>query len=242
MMPRPEPPLGRLLCLPLRLMPAEAVVPILSGPNRGLRWRVGARIHGCWLGSYERAKLGLFVAALNGRAVVYDIGAHAGYYTLAAARRARQVIAFEPNPANFAALGFHVERNRLDNVALRNEAVGARPGNARFSSADGGYQGRLGQGDITVRVTALDRLIEAGLPAPDVVEMDVEGGELDALAGAAKLLETRRATWFIALHGPDCASGAIETMLRHGYEVRSLDGGPIGRPRGDVDEIVAVAV
>lgn len=237
---RPDAPLGRLLRLPLRLMPPNAVVPILSGPNRGLRWRVDAGIHGCWLGSYERFKLGQFVDAIAPNAVVYDIGAHAGYYTLAAARRARQVLAFEPNPANQEALRFHLARNRLDNVVVYPAAVGAAPGTAQFSSAGDGYRGRLGAGELTVKVEALDALIEAGAPAPDLVKMDVEGAELAALDGAAALLATRHALWFIALHGPECARGTIARLLDNGYRVRSLEGEALTRPRDDIEEIVAV--
>ena len=237
---RPEAPLGRLLRLPLRLVPKNAVVPILSGPNRGLRWRVGAGIHGCWLGSYERAKLRQFVDALAPHSVVYDIGAHAGYYTLAAARRARLVLAFEPNPANQAALRFHLARNRLDNVVVQDAAVGRAPGTAQFSEAGDAYQGRLGGGALTVKVVALDALIAAGATAPDLVKMDVEGSELDALDGAAALLAGRSTCWFIALHGPECARGAIARLLEAGYRVRSLEGEALTQPRGDVEEIVAV--
>ena len=39
---------GRVLRLPLRLIPTEAEVRILQGPLRGKRWIAGSSNHGCW--------------------------------------------------------------------------------------------------------------------------------------------------------------------------------------------------
>lgn len=47
---------GRLLRLPLKLLPAGLTVPVLSGLNRGMKWKVGSSVHGCWLGFYEKDK------------------------------------------------------------------------------------------------------------------------------------------------------------------------------------------
>ncbi|PYM59971.1 MAG: FkbM family methyltransferase, partial [Candidatus Rokuibacteriota bacterium] len=57
--------LARLNRLPLRLIPSSAIVPILSGPGRGMRWIVGSAAHGAWLGLLERDKLTPFVARLQ---------------------------------------------------------------------------------------------------------------------------------------------------------------------------------
>jgi len=52
--------LGRFVG-PLALaMPKSAVVPILQGPARGIRWLVGSGMPNFWLGTYEREKYGLF--------------------------------------------------------------------------------------------------------------------------------------------------------------------------------------
>ena len=47
-------PLGRILRFPLKAVPRRMVIPILSGPNRGLRWIAGSSIHGCWIGWYGK--------------------------------------------------------------------------------------------------------------------------------------------------------------------------------------------
>src|SRR5439155_21100969 len=78
--------LGKAMRLPLRLIPRGAVVPILSGPARGVKSTVGSPTHGTWLGIYERTKQQLFQRSIRPGSVVFDMGAHAGIYSLIGAR------------------------------------------------------------------------------------------------------------------------------------------------------------
>ena len=78
--------LGRVVRFPLKVIPGTAVLPILQGPLRGARWVVGSGTHGCWLGTYELRKLELFAGTIQEGMTVFDIGAHAGYYSLIASR------------------------------------------------------------------------------------------------------------------------------------------------------------
>ena len=78
---------GRLLRLPLALIPPALAMPVLQGPLRGYRWIVGSSNHGCWLGSYEYAKQRLFAQMVRSGDVVFDVGANVGFYTLLAACR-----------------------------------------------------------------------------------------------------------------------------------------------------------
>ena len=68
--------------------------------------------------------------ALGGK-TVYDIGAHTGTYTLFFSRRvgeAGRVVAFEPQPENFARLTRNIERNRIGNVQALRVGLGAVAG------------------------------------------------------------------------------------------------------------------
>src|SRR6267143_3626666 len=78
-------PVGKLLRLPLRLLPKQAVVPVLQGELRGTRWIVGSSTHGCWLGTYEHENQRLFASLVLASGLVYDLGANVGFYTLLAA-------------------------------------------------------------------------------------------------------------------------------------------------------------
>ena len=58
---------GKLLRLPLGLLPSDMIVPVMQGPIKGKKWIVGSGNHGCWLGSYEAQKVKIFADALRGK-------------------------------------------------------------------------------------------------------------------------------------------------------------------------------
>jgi len=226
----PDRSLGYLLRLPLRAVPGSSTGPILTGPNRGFRWRVGAGIHGCWLGTYEREKLRYVAGFVRPGMTVFDVGAHAGYYTLCFSRlvgSGGKVYAFEPNPSNLAHLDYHLTINRIANVEVIAAAVSDRAGTVKFSASADGYQGKLAEQGIEVRCVRLD-----GYPIPDVIKMDIEGAEGSALLGAAEILAQRRTHLFIALHGVS-DDRCFHELGRHGYETRMIAQGEIHAwPRG----------
>ena len=108
--------LGRVLRFPLRLLPPETIVPILQGRLRGKRWIVGSGNHGCWLGSYEYEKRRAFEQTISAGNIVFDVGAHVGFYTLLASTLVGptgRVVAFEPAPRNLRYLKEHLRLNRF---------------------------------------------------------------------------------------------------------------------------------
>ncbi len=127
--------LGRLLRLPLGLIPGGMVVRILQRKLRGYRWIATASTHGCWIGSYEMAKQTQFVAALKNGSVVYDVGANVGFYSLLASAcvgPAGRVFAFEPLTANASLLERHAQINHLTNITIHPFAVSDHSGKMRF--------------------------------------------------------------------------------------------------------------
>ncbi len=220
---------GKLLRLPLRLLPAEAQMPILQGRLRGKKWIVGSSIHGCWLGSYEYEKQQLFAQHIISGSVVYDIGAHAGFYTLLASvlvGTAGRVIALEPVPRNLFYLKEHLRINAVRNVQVLETAVADRRGMARFDEGVGSSQGRLAaQGSLSVPVTTLDTLVfEEGLPCPDAIKIDVEGAELLVLSGAKTLLARRHPTLFLATHGAAVHNECCTFLRSLGYRLSPITG------------------
>ena len=151
-------------------------------------------------GLYDRRELELVREHLRDGDFV-DVGAHIGLYTVAAARAtAGRVLAFEPNPLARAQLAENVRRNGCTNVAVVPKAVAAFPGRAllhvpatpdpSFSSLDAG---RFAEGEpIDVEVTTVDAEVAALGLRPTVVKVDVEGGELDVVAGMERTLRELR--------------------------------------------------
>lgn len=233
---------GRMLRWPLQLIPDGVVVPVLQGPLRGARWVVGAGTHGCWLGSYEYHKQRELAKTLRPGQVFYDIGANAGFYTLLASRLVGSeghVVAVEPLPRNLHYLRRHLTLNKTDNVTVVDAAAASVPGYARFDAKPTPSMGRLSpQGGLVVRTFRLEALLDDGLPPPDVIKMDIEGGEVDALKGAEGLLGIGRATRptiFLATHGPSVHQEACELLDDFGYVIEPLDAQLIS----DATELVA---
>jgi FkbM family methyltransferase len=205
-------------------------MPILQSRARGLQWIVEASDHGCWLGSYEYEKRVRFEQAVKPGHTVYDIGANVGFYTLLASRLTwpgGRVIAFEPWGPNLAFLRRHVEMNRLANVTVMSAAVGERPGTLRFAPGIAGSLGHLSaSGTIEVPVVGIDAFVAAGTaPPPDVIKMDIEGGEVDALRGAANVLATAKPVLFLATHSDVLHHACVQIVRGAGYDIESLSGG-----------------
>ena len=222
--------LGRALRAPLKLIPEGTVVRILQGPLRGARWIVGSSTAGCWLGSYELPKVRLFASTIRPGMTVFDIGAHAGYYTLIASKLvggSGHVVAFEPAPRNLRYLRRHLSLNHVSNVTVLEVAVSDRAGVGRFDVGAGSYLGRLDPaGTMDVRTTTLDELVtRRSVPSPHVLKLDIEGAESDALVGAAAILREARPAIFLATHGSRVHDSCLSILRRSGYSVRALEHG-----------------
>jgi FkbM family methyltransferase len=223
-------PLARLLRLPLRLLPPERFVPILSGPLRGWRWVIGSATHGAWLGTYEREVQRLFQQSLRPGDVCFDVGANVGFYTLLASRLVGErgtVVAFEPLPRNLGYLRRHLEANRIRNVRLLPVAVSDRGGTAHFAEGNGPAMGSLAEsGGLEVQTVTLDQLVASGeLPAPSFVKIDVEGAEDAVLTGAAGLLRAHHPTILLSTHGYRHHQTCWSRLKEFGYVLSLLRDG-----------------
>lgn len=199
---------------------------VRGGPLEGLRWSPasGSRFV---RGDYEAYNLPAFLEAVGEGDVVFDVGAHVGYFTAIASLRvgpAGRVVAFEPRPVNLGLLRRHVQVNDLDNVTVVEAGVGRGSGTARFEEGTGSGTGKIAdQGELTVRVVRLDDVVgEDGLPEPDFIKIDVEGGELDVLEGARGLLERARPRLLVGIHGPGMREKCVALLDELGYEWRAL--------------------
>lgn len=219
--------LGRLLRLPLALIPKGMVVRVLQGRLRGYRWIVGAETHGCWLGSYEPAKQRQFGDALKESDIVYDIGANVGFYSLLASRcvgSTGQVHAFEPLPENLVYLEKHTRLNHCTNVSIHRVAVSDRSAKLCFQRGNIRSQGHLSEsGDLEVNAILLDEFAyKDGNGLPNVIKIDVEGAELDVLHGAKKLLHSNPPVIFLATHNANVHKQCCELLYLSGYRLEGV--------------------
>jgi FkbM family methyltransferase len=137
--------------------------------------------------------------------VFYDIGANVGAYSLIAAKKpggGARVFAFDPSYANLASLCANILTNdAVDQITPVPVALSNASELTVFrlrTLEPGGARHTLGHGDSTEGPTLyaqpamtfrLDDLVERfALPLPNHIKLDVDGGELAVLEGAAKTL------------------------------------------------------
>lgn len=236
--------LGALLRAPLRLIPKTTVLRVRSGLNEGMRWIVGSSIHGCWLGHYEIEKQTAVRRVVKSGMKVFDIGANAGFYTLAFSRlvgATGHVWAFEPLPENIRNLRRHIALNALQNVTVVEAAVSEKSGAAGFLPAPSNAMGRLSDhGEITVRTVSIDETCQ-GTGMPDLIKLDVEGAESAVLEGARQTLSRHRPIILLATHGREQERRCVEILRAFGYEFSYLDGAPAASENLTSDELITTS-
>lgn len=168
--------------------------------------------------------------------VFFDVGAYHGIYSLVAAKRlgtTGRIFAFEPSPRELRRLRLHFRWNGSRIARAEAYAVGAAIEQRTFFQVVSGDTTRSGLrppatsdsvASVSVKTTSLDRYVyDLSLNRVDVVKMDVEGGELEALQGATHVLTALRpvficevldaATLVWGYH----AREIVTALLRHDY-------------------------
>jgi FkbM family methyltransferase len=212
---------------PLALVPNNVSFPILSGINRGMRWVTGTGPNrGCWIGTYEADRIAALPKVVSAGMVAYDVGANAGFYSLALSRLvgdAGRVFAFEPNAENVYALRRHVQLNQLRNVTIVQAAVSGRSQIAGFDTSIDLASGKITQGgSYLVPSISLDEFVAAGYPPPAFVKMDIEGAETDALEGAKEIIAAAGPVWMMATHGLEICATCRRVLGSAGYSFRDF--------------------
>lgn len=203
-------------------LPGGGVRPtrVLGGPLRGMVLDLDPRtLKLMAVGRHEPEVQRAIEEHLGPGQTAFDVGAHVGYASLLMAGRVGpggKVVAFEPDPDVLACLRGNLTRNlaAAGAVVAVERAVAAAAGGRPFVRRADTATGHLheGPGALAVQVTTLDdAAAEHGLP--DLVKVDVEGGELAVLSGAPELLAAGRTTFVIEAHSAelerDCA-GLLE--------------------------------
>lgn len=154
-----------------------------------------------YFGLYDPPETQLLYRLLQPGDIFLDVGANVGYYTLVASQIVGpdgQVHAFEPIAQNTAALRETITQNNISNILVNEVAVGATPGSLQLYVGDREI-GNSGWASIvssqkrtkglTVEKISLDRYLQAReITQVQLVKLDIEGSELQALQGMESLL------------------------------------------------------
>jgi FkbM family methyltransferase len=189
---------------------------------------------------YELALTGAMQGVIAGGAVVWDVGANIGTYSLLFADWAGphgQVYSFEPAKANIERLRAAVSHR--DNIKILPLGLSNRTRTAGFYEDEHpcGATFMVAQSaenaNSLVQLTTGDALVEEGTcRVPNVVKIDIEGHELEALEGMGKTLGLPECQYvFVEIHfflhsrqQRDWVPRKIEDMLeRNGFVVHWVD-------------------
>ena len=192
-----------------------------------------------WLGTYEIELQTAIKKLVEPGDVVYDVGANIGYTTLLLARivgKTGKVFSFEALPKNIERLEQNVAINDwISGTTIVHGAIASMSAPVRFMQGPSGSMGKVagsaGRLDghteaILIPGIALDDYVYIDdHPAPDVIKMDIEGGEVLALAGMQRLLRDARPLILIELHGPEAARISWEILTSADYGIYRITKG-----------------
>ncbi|HEX7975445.1 MAG TPA: FkbM family methyltransferase [Anaerolineales bacterium] len=198
-----------------------------------------------WLGTYEPELQAAVADWVRPGMVIYDVGANIGYISLLLSRvtgKAGQIFAFEALPANQERIRANLELNEMtarmevvpcavvDRSRPVRFLVGPSNGMGKAEGSAGRQEVRYGEA-IEVPGIALDEFVyETGNPEPQLVKMDIEGGEVLALPGMQRLLAEARPLILLELHGPEAAEAAWKQLVSAGYRICRMVPGYPGVP------------
>lgn len=190
------------------LLPSGARIRRLPcGPARGVRMEID-------FSSQTRLYLGLYESELNAHLrtlcrpglAVFDIGAQFGYDALLMAKlTGGPVVSVECDSLAIEGMRRNFEANPslAPLLTVWHAAAGATT-------------------DERVGTITLDDLADRTF-VPDVVKIDVEGAEVDVLAGARLLLGRRRPDCLVEVHSREAEQACQSVLLTHGYRVQVVN-------------------
>lgn len=174
-----------------RVMTRQWGISYLANPANYIDWNV------LCFGSYEANDLAVFRQLVTKRsAVCLDVGANVGHHALFFGSLGWKVHAFEPNPKLWPEFEAKVAASHLTNITLHRIGLAAEDGELAFEleNATNSGTGRFIDGSQpspsssspvgTLPIRQGDQYLEEiGVGRVDVIKMDIQGFEPEALQG-----------------------------------------------------------
>jgi len=205
-------------------------------------------------GCYEPETVDFIQKFIKPGMTVLDIGANVGYYSLLASRlvgSAGSVHSFEPHPLMYRVLNHNLRRNRCWNVVANNSAISNEKGEAQlFLSTPSNFGSTSltpawnysGQPVSVQRITLDSYVRSKAVRQIDLIKIDVEGAEIQALQGATAALSEHPNLLLVVEFCEGVANrfghstADLATFLRdHGFHLFRLETGKLEayQPRTD---------
>ena len=158
-----------------------------------------------------------------------DVGGFVGdsaiYFVL---RGAKKVYAIEPHPGAYAEMLENIKLNNMqDKIIPINAALGSKPGKIRIPNIDvnttrGTYYGPESNGSIEVPMITLKQLINDYGIEPDILKMNCEGCEFDAILNDYEHVRLFRELIFEYHEGNGRKLAELLGKLNNNYECKII--------------------
>lgn len=209
-----------------------------------------------YFGIYEPVVSNFLINSLRHGDVFFDVGSNIGYFSVLASSiigEFGQVHSFEPIEENHKELEFTINQNKIKNITANNVAVGPKNGEMTLYTgskkiANSGWASLVKTDrrpdPVIVNMLSLDEYININnIKRIDMIKMDIEGAEFDALLGAEKLLSLHNGVQIICEINPfllnrrNMNSTSITHLLAdYGYKIYILSkkGLELIRPENEI--------
>lgn len=207
-----------------------SIATINDGPIKGFRMGLNLRAEkSYWLGVWETDIQRIFQDEVKEGMVVYDTGAHIGYFSLLFSKlcgKTGKVFSFEPDPDIFERLNQNIGLNNAKNIFPCRLAVSDKKGKCFFEKMKVHSRGHLLDGvadareAIEVETETLDNFVfERKNSPPHIVKIDVEGAEGNVLRGMNRLLSLIKPLVVCEVHNYESAQEVFEVLSKNNYSI-----------------------
>jgi FkbM family methyltransferase len=173
-------------------------------------------------GGYETEWTAEIDRLTKGARTFVDIGANEGYYSIIAARNGARVLAVEPQKRLLDVIRTNAELNNVSSIEIMDCAISDEDGVGELylnSSINPGASSFIkvtayNLPKTDVRVTTLKNLLNhAGIDVVDVMKIDIEGYEYEAIFGSMELFRSHKIRQlFIEPHASLISSRGLDPL------------------------------
>ncbi len=174
--------------------------------------------------------------------LLFDIGAHFGVFSLAAARAGGRAVAIDPSPEAMRMIAIQTVLNHCStSIQTMRAAITSETKTMGLLSSgvfsDGYFKVAINESESELTKTpglTIDDLTRQ-FGAPTHVKIDIEGHEAAALRGGARTFDRHSPLLFLELHNEMVISAggdpnaALDDLARLGYDTFGLDGEALER-------------
>lgn len=193
---------------------------------------------------YERRVTRLIVPLLKQSKVFVDLGASIGYYTFLANQHMEngEIYTFEPDPVRYEELKKGIKKNNGEHndiqvypYAVSNIAGAREMYSNKYSKVSTGSlvkDDKVHTDKIKIKTVKLDDFFPNS-NAIDLIKMDIEGEELNALIGMRNILKNGKTKIFCEVHKPPLnrqgqkLQDVTDIVSKYGYSIFKIEPQPL---------------